>query len=81
MQPSPGTTARLMRRPAAPRVSDRVLVYPSPDGTVRLIGRTSDGRFVAEYVCLAEDFDERAVTRMERAVLRKEARHGLTVVR
>lgn len=50
----------------------RVQVHPSPDGIVLLIGVTLEGKWVAEYRCLAEDYDERCVAAMERRVRAKE---------
>lgn len=50
----------------------RVQVYPSADGVVLLVGVTLAGKWVAEYRCLAEDFDERCVLAMERRVRAKE---------
>lgn len=60
--------------------SPRVQVYPTVDGVVLLIGLTIEGKWVAEYRCLAEDFDERCVRAMERRVIQKERRHGLKLV-
>lgn len=59
--------------------SPRVRVYESVDGTVLLAGFTlQTNRWVAEYRCLAEDFDERCVLAMERRVKQKERKLGLT---
>lgn len=75
MQPTPIET------PAVPRAPNpRVQVYPTADGIVLLVGLTLDGKWVAEYRCLSEDFDERCIRAMERRVLLKERRHGLKLV-
>jgi len=54
--------------------NDRVHIYPSPNGTVLAIGVTLAGEWVAEYRCLAADFDERVVIAMERRVRQREGR-------
>lgn len=64
-------------KPSSP--SPRVQVFPSADGTILLVGVTLEGRWIAEYRCLAEDFDDRCVTAMERKVRAKE-RHGPQLV-
>jgi hypothetical protein len=53
--------------------SDRVKLYPSPNGVVRIVGTTSTGAWVAEHTCYASDFCERHVDAMHCEVLRKEA--------
>lgn len=58
----------------------RVQVFPSADGTVLLIGVTLTGQWVAEYRCLAEDFDNRCVLAMERRVRAKERAEGPQLV-
>lgn len=73
----PVEPASLPASPAEP--NPRVQVFPSADGTVLLIGVTLEGKWVAEYRCLHEDFDARCVTAMERRVRAKE-RSGLHVV-
>lgn len=55
----------------------RVQVYPSADGTVLLVGVTITGRWVAEYRCESEEFDESCVRAMEKRVLRKERKLGI----
>lgn len=76
---APATVIRLMRardttppREPTSAPNPRVQVFPSADGTVLLVGVTIAGKWVAEYRCLAEDFDERCVTAMERRVRSKE---------
>jgi hypothetical protein len=53
-------------------LNPRVQVFPSPNGTVLITGVTLAGAWVAEYRCLAADFDERCVAAMERRVVAKE---------
>lgn len=55
--------------------NQRVRVYPSHDSTVLIVGVTLAGEWVAEYRCLAVDFDERCVLAMERRVRAKERTH------
>lgn len=55
-----------------PALNPRVQVYPSAPGTVLLIGKTLDGKWVADYRCPTEDFNERCIVAMERKVLEKE---------
>lgn len=59
---------------SAPSSSEtpRVQVIHSPGGTVTIVGVTLAGSWVAEYRCLAEDFDARCVKAMERRVQLKE---------
>jgi hypothetical protein len=78
----------MMRRPTPPLAAatvpaenSRVRVFPSPDGTVLLVGTTISGAWVAEYRCLRDDFDSRCVTAMERRVLAKERKEGPQLVR
>jgi hypothetical protein len=64
------------------RDNPRVQVFPSADGTVLLIGITAPERkWVAEYRCLAEDFDGRCVAAMERRVRQKERAEGPRLMR
>lgn len=55
-----------------PTANSRVQVFPSADGTVLIVGVTTDGAWVAEYRCLATDFDARCIQAMERRVMLKE---------
>lgn len=73
-RPNPPATVAPLTIP----ISDnpRVRVFPSPNGTVTLSGVTMDGRWVAEYRCLREDFDARCVIAMERRVMVKERENG-----
>lgn len=50
----------------------RVQIQLSPLGTVTIVGVTLAGRWVAEYTCEVEDFDDRCVLAMERRVKLKE---------
>lgn len=82
----PATLLSMIRRtPAVPAEASpstsRVRVFPSPDGTVLLVGTTLTGKWVAEYRCLADDFDSRCITAMERRVLAKERKDGPQLVR
>lgn len=54
--------------PAFPRVQS----FPSPNGTVLIVGTTCSGEWVAEFRCLAVDCDEQCMLDMERRVLAKE---------
>ena len=61
--------ARPLPRPDNPRVQ----VIVSPNGTVRIVGVTLSGEWVAEHTCKAARFGERHVRAMEREVLREES--------
>lgn len=71
------STGQASALPAQP--NRRVRVFPSADGTILLVGVTLAGAWVAEYRCLAPDFDERCVLAMERRVRIKE-RQGIRVI-
>lgn len=53
----------------------RVLFFPSADGVVRIIGLGAHDEWLAEFSCLASDFREEFVQRMERHVARKAGVH------
>lgn len=46
----------------------RVLFYPAPNGTVRIVGLSEADEWVAEFVCREADFSETLVQQMERHV-------------
>lgn len=53
--------------------SPRVQIVASPNGTVRIVGQTLAGDWVAEHTCKASRFSERHIVAMEREVLREES--------
>lgn len=42
----------------------KVLFYPAPDGSVKIVGLDEQGAWVAEFACRTRDFDEKYVRRM-----------------
>lgn len=86
---SPTLTALLLRKtpphqqPAVAASRERVvrggkvLFYPCPDGTVRIVGVTDRGRWVGEWHCLAEDYNENMMLRMARHVMKKAGKLAL----
>lgn len=54
--------------------SDRVKLYPAPNGTIRIIGVTATGEWVAEHFCLERNFDVKHIVAMERTVRHEEAK-------
>lgn len=64
-------------RPDNPRVQ----VTASPNGTVRIVGVTMAGEWVAEHCCKAARFSERHVRAMEREVLAEESRQVAGIAR
>lgn len=59
---------------AFPRSAARVLAFPSPAGTVRLVAVDDHERWIAEFTCRAEDLDERAITMLEEFAARRRGR-------
>jgi len=49
----------------------KVVFYPAPGGTVRIVGVSARGKWIAEFSCCTEDFTEAYLTRMEQHVERK----------
>ena len=60
--------------PSLTTTNERVRVFPSAPGVVRLVGMTSDGQWVCEHACLAVDFSEADIEGVERKVCQHEAR-------
>lgn len=52
----------------------KVLFYPCPDGTVRIVGVTDRGKWLGEWSCPTEIFNENMVLRMARHVMKHAAR-------
>lgn len=63
------------RAPAVPtqRIvrGGKVLFYPCPNGTVRIVGLSDTDEWIAEFTCRERDFSERYLRRMERHVAEK----------
>lgn len=49
----------------------KVRFHPGPNGTVRIIGLSESGEWIAEFSCREKDFSERYLRRMERHVAEK----------
>jgi hypothetical protein len=45
-----------------------VLYFPAPNGTVRIVGISETGEWIAEFACRERDFDEKYVRRMAQHV-------------
>lgn len=54
--------------------SDRVKLFPAPNGTIRIVGVTKSGEWVAEHSCLERNFDVKHIIAMDRTVREEEAR-------
>lgn len=84
--PVPSTVNRAFweqrQREMAHRVvpGGRVEVLPGPNETVRIVGLSSRGKWIAEFACLEVDFKPEMVTRMERHVMRSAVAPKLTAI-
>jgi hypothetical protein len=52
-----------------------VTYFPAPNGTVRIVGVSDTGEWIAEFICREQDFDDAYVRRMERHVATKSGPH------
>lgn len=70
-QDSPAVSSTL---PFVQHDDPRVRAIPSPNGTIRIVGTTLAGEWVAEHSCKADRFGERHILAMRREVMREESR-------